>query len=119
MSISIDFTEFIEEVTIYTTTYTMTDGITESSEVESNIEAIFLPYSSTSFNNNPTMRDISLEGKDTKGILFMITDADIKVNETNTFFNYDDKRYKVEQRMPYNKIIQHYEYLTCIVDGGI
>jgi len=119
MSISIDFADFIEEVTIYTTTYTLTDGISEKAEVETTIEAIIQPYSETSLNSNSTMRDKGLEGKDIKGTILILTDSDIKIDDTDTFLDYDDKRYKIEQRMPYSKIVTHYEYLACIVEGGI
>lgn len=115
MSISIDFAEFIETITIYTSTYSRTDGKASKSETSSTIEAIVQPYSETSLNSNSTMRDKSLEGKDTKGTILLITDSDLKIDNTNTFLDYDDKKYKIDQRMPYNKVIGHYEYLACMV----
>lgn len=115
MSISIDFAEFIETITIYTTSYSRLDGKVSKSAIESTIEGIIQPYSETSLNSNSTMRDKSLEGKDVKGTILLITDSDLKIDNTNTFLDYDDKKYKIDQRMPYNKILGHYEYIACMV----
>lgn len=115
MSISIDFAEFIEEITIYTTTYSRTDGKVSKSQTTSTINAIMQPYSETSINSNPTMRDKSLEGKDLKGTVLMICDDDLPLNNTDIYLDYDNKKYKIDQRMPYNKLMPHYEYLVCMV----
>lgn len=115
MSISIDFADFIEDIDIYTTTYSRTDGKVSKTDVSSTIEAIIQPYSETSLNSNPSMRDKKLEGKDTKGNILILTDSDLKIDDTDTFLDYDDKRYRIDQRMPYNKVIGHYEYIACMV----
>ena len=115
MTISTDFAEFIETITIYTASYDRTAAKATKTETESDIEAIIQPYSETSLNSNPTMRDKKLDGKDLKGSILIMTDEDLPINDSDVFLDYDSKRYKIEQRMPYSKIFTHYEYLACIV----
>lgn len=115
MSFLTDFAEFLEEYDIDITTYTRTDGRSIASVTSSTINACIQPYSETSLNSNSTMRSKKFDGKDMTGTILIITDADLKIDSTDTFIYSDDSKYKIEQRMPYTKIYEHYEYLACLV----
>lgn len=121
MSFLIDFAEFLNDYNITIETGSYPNGRYSKSTTTDTIKAIVQPYSETSLNDNPIQRKRGMNGKDLRGVIAIQTDSNLDLNgNTKVYIENEGQLFEIEQKMSYNKVYEHYEYLACIVksDGN-
>ena len=103
--------EFLETITITKVTGSSnTGGIVNKTTTTVTIDAIIQP-SEESRSINSQMLDRSLDGKNEKGSLLVLTDEILNKDDT---FIYDNFKYRIDQKANITKILPHYEYVALL-----
>lgn len=118
MSFDTYFADMLEPITLTVKDKNLVKGRQVNNTTSTiDINAIVQPYSETAINNNSIQIDRNLEGKNQKGRLLLLTSSNLEIGKGSRFhFDYDDNfTYEIDQKMLYNKILEHYEYLASMV----